>query len=153
MSKEPPPEEEGRLCVLESIFRAIPVGLGAGSDSLKSLPSPKLNKSEKSTAFPFPLLCGALLFLKVVPVDWERVIGSGRSIRRDFTSEVSLAGDEIFLTSFPIEVRQEGREEFTINSLDDLAGLAAPVDLRAFAVTGIVTSSSPEVWRFRCVFF
>lgn len=109
MSKEPLPEEEGRLCVLASIRRAIPVVLGIGSDSLEKLPSPKLNKSEKSTAFSFPLLCGVLFFIKVVPVDWERVIGSGRSMRRDFTSEVSLAGDEIFLTLFTIGVRQVGR--------------------------------------------
>lgn len=68
-SKEPLLEDEGMVCVLASILRAIPVGLDLGSDGVGDLSSPKLNRSEKSTAFPFPLFSGGLLFLKVVPAD------------------------------------------------------------------------------------
>lgn len=102
MSKAPLSEGGGPLWVLATILRVFPVVSRAGSDSLEDLPSPKLNKSEKSVAFSFPLLCEGPLFLKVVPADWERAIGSGRSIRPDFIPEVSLAGDEVFLTPFAI---------------------------------------------------
>ena len=85
------------------------MGLGLGSDVTEGPPSSKLNKLEKSTAFSFPLLFRGSLFLEVVPVDWERMIGSGRSIRRDFTSEVSLVGDEAFLTLLAIAAVRRGQ--------------------------------------------
>lgn len=124
---------------------------GVVLDGLEDLPSPKLNKSEKSEAFSFPLLCGGLLFLKVVPADWERAIGSGRSIRRDFRSEVSLAGEGIFLTLVPVVAHQDGMgEEFDVNPPGTLAGLVALVDPRAFVVVGfIVTSLCTETGKFR----
>ena len=124
---------------------------GAILDGLEDLPSPKLNKSEKSGAFSFPLLCGGMLFLKVVPADWERAIGSGRSIRRDFRSEVSLAGEGIFLTLVPVVARQDGMgEEPDANPPDTLAGLVALVEPRAFVVVEfIVTSLCAEIGKFR----
>ena len=152
MSKEPlPEEEEGPLCALASILRAIPVVFCMVLDALEDLSSPKPNKAEKSEAFSFPLLCGGLLFLKVVPADWERAIGSGRPIRREFTSEVSLAGDEVFLTLLTVVARQDGvGEECNINPPGALAGLVALVDPCAFAVAGVIlTSSCTGIGRFR----
>ena len=105
-SGEALPEEEGTVCALASILRAIPVVFGVGSGDP---PSPKLNKLEKSSAFPFPLLFEGLLFLKVVPADWERMIGSGCSIRRDLASEVSLAGDEVFLILLTVAAVRRGK--------------------------------------------
>jgi hypothetical protein len=85
------------------------VVLGVGLDEMEDFPSPKLNKSEKSISFPFPLFFGGLLFLRVVPVDCERVIGSGRSIRRDFISEVSLAEEVVFFTLLAIAAVRRGQ--------------------------------------------
>ena len=102
------PLEEGPLWALESILRVIPLGLRVCSDTLEDLPSPKPNKSEKSVALSLPLLCVGV-FLKALPADWERVIDSGRSIRRDFTSEVSLEGDEAFLFLFAVTTVRQGQ--------------------------------------------
>ena len=105
-SGEALPEEEGTVCALPSILRAIPVVFGVGSEDP---PPPKLNKLEKSSSFSLPFPFGGLLFLKVVPADWERMIGSGRSTRRDLTSEDSLVGDEVLLTLFAVTAVRRGQ--------------------------------------------
>jgi len=142
--------EEGPLCVLASILLATPVVLSVGSDDLEDLPPPKPNKSEKSTAFSFPLFFGGLLFSRVVPADCERAIGSGGSIRRDFTSEVSIAGDEDLLSLLAVVIVSRGRIELNFDTPGALAGLEVVVDLRAFAVAGVIVASlSTEIGRLR----
>lgn len=78
------------------------------------------------------------------------MIGSGRSIRRDFTPGESLAGGEVFLALLAaVAVRWNGTE-FNVNPPGTLAGLGAVADLCAFIATGvIVTSLSAEIGGFR----
>ena len=68
---------------------------------------------------------------------------------------MSLAGYEAFLTLFPVVAHQDGvEEEFNVNPPGALAGLVALVDPRAFAVAGvIVTSSCTAIGKFRWVYF
>lgn len=148
-SGESLPEEEGTVCALASILRAIPVVLAVDPDIAGGLSSSKLNRLEKSVAFSFPLLFGGLL-LEAVPADWERMIGSGRSTRRDFTPEVSLVGNEVFLTSFAVAAIRWGQVECDVNPPGTLAGLGAVVDLCAFAVIGaVVTPRFTEIRGLR----
>lgn len=58
---------------------------------------------------------------------------------------MSLAGDEVFLTLLPVVVLQDGdgvEEEFNVNPPGALAELVALVDPRAFAVAGVIVTSS-----------